>query len=70
MLLLLGNPFKCHEDGLSLQSNMTSPKRFDIFPLSGMLIFFFKHHTRDRQRGGKPFDLINIIRITVRTQDW
>ena len=68
MLLLLGNPFKCHEDGLSLQP-MTSPKRFDISPLSGMLRCFFKH-TQDRQRGGKPFDLINIIRITVRTQDW
>ena len=31
MLLPSGNPFKCHEDVLSLQS-MIPPKRFDIFP--------------------------------------
>ena len=31
MLLPSGNPFKCHEDVLSLQP-MILPKRFDIFP--------------------------------------
>ena len=31
MLLPSGNPFKCHEEVLSLQS-MIPPKRFDIFP--------------------------------------
>ena len=32
MLLPSGNPFKCHEDVLSLQPMIPS-KRFDIFPL-------------------------------------
>ena len=31
MLLPSGNPFKCHEEGLSLQP-MIPPKRFDILP--------------------------------------
>ena len=31
MLLPSGNPFKCHEEVLSLQP-MIPPKRFDIFP--------------------------------------
>ena len=31
LLPLLGNPFKCHEDVLSLQP-MIPPKRFDISP--------------------------------------
>ena len=31
MLLPSGNPFKCHEELLSLQP-MIPPKRFDIFP--------------------------------------
>ena len=34
MLLPSGNPFKCHEEVLSLQP-MIPPKRFDIFPLTG-----------------------------------
>ena len=49
MLLPLGNPFKCHEEVLSLQS-MIPPKRFDIFPLTGgcsegldTFRVFFKH---------------------------
>ena len=33
-LLPPGNPFKCHEEVLSLQP-MIPPKRFDIFPLTG-----------------------------------
>ena len=38
MLLPSGNPFKCHEEILSLQP-MIPPKRFDFFSLldSGML---------------------------------
>ena len=31
MILPSGNPFKCHEEVLSLQP-MSPPKRFDIFP--------------------------------------
>ena len=31
MLMPSGNPFKCHEEVLSLQP-MIPPKRFDIFP--------------------------------------
>ena len=31
--LPLGNPFKCHEEVLYLQS-VIPPKRFDIFPLT------------------------------------
>ena len=31
ILLASGNPFKCHEEVLSLQP-MIPPKRFDIFP--------------------------------------
>ena len=34
ILLPSGNPFKCHEEVLSLQS-MIPCKRFDIFPLTG-----------------------------------
>ena len=34
MLLPSGNPFKCHEEVLSLQP-MIPPKGFDIFPLTG-----------------------------------
>ena len=34
MLLPSGNPFKCYEEVLYLQS-MIPPKRFDIFPLTG-----------------------------------
>ena len=49
MLLPSGNPFKCHEEVLSLQP-MIPPKHFNIFPSDwGMLRrsscvqFFFKH---------------------------
>ena len=48
MLLPSVNPFKCHEEVLSLQP-IIPPKRFDIFPLTGecsegldAFIFFFK----------------------------
>ena len=49
----LGNPFKCHEDVLSLQP-MTPTKRFDMFsPPCGMLrrsrcvqIFFLNNESR------------------------
>ena len=49
MLPPSGNPFKCHEEVLSLQS-IIPPKRFDIFPLTGgcsegldAFRVFFKH---------------------------
>ena len=45
-----GNPFKCHEEVLSLQP-MIRPKRFDIFPPDGGMLrrsrcvqIFFKHY--------------------------
>ena len=48
MLLQSGNPFKCHEEVLSLQP-LIPPKRFDIFPPTGgcsegldAFKFFFK----------------------------
>ena len=37
MLLPSGNPFECHEEVLSLQPMIPPTKRFDIFPLCGML---------------------------------
>ena len=50
-----GNPFKCHEEVLCLQS-MIPPKRFDIFFLLtggcseglGAFRFFFKYPSRSR----------------------
>ena len=32
MLLLSGNPFKCHEEVFVFLQPMIPPKRFDIFP--------------------------------------
>ena len=47
-----GNPFKCHEDVLSLQP-MIPPKRFEIFSLTGgwsegldAFKIFFKYYIR------------------------
>ena len=49
MSLPSGNPFKCLEEVLSSQA-MTPPKRFDIFPLCGMLRRYFIFSFFDTQR--------------------
>ena len=71
MLLPSGNPFKCHEEVLYLQS-MIPPKRFVIFyffPLTGgcseglgAFRFFFKHPKFGTDRPQNEMtNVVNII---------
>ena len=59
MALPSGNPFKSHEDVLSLQP-MIPPKRFDIPPLCGMLRRSRSvHKERTRKQPAKDIVAIN-----------